>query len=115
MRLAHHLGEQAVCRLGQRGGVYVVVLWNDEHMNGRLRIDIPERQRPVAFQHPLSRQLTSGSLAKQAIGHPMIVAVVPAGGEPAPCAGVGICSEAATGGVSEPILSRPCWRSAQEA
>ncbi|HKB30008.1 MAG TPA: hypothetical protein VKD26_04155 [Streptosporangiaceae bacterium] len=73
-------------------------------MNGRLRIDITERQRPVAFQHPLSRQLTSGNLAKQAIGHPMIVAVVPAGGEPAPCAGVGICSEAATGGVSEPIL-----------
>src|SRR5260370_10206612 len=112
MRLAHHLGEQAVCRLGQRGGVYVVVLWNDEHMNGRLRIDITERQRPVAFQHPLSRQLTSANLAKHAIGHPMIVAVVPAGAEPAPCASVALWSEAATARVSDPVFFRPSWRTA---
>jgi len=82
MCLAHHLGEQPILILGQCCGIRIVFLRDNQHMDGRLRVDIAERHRPGALQNPLSRELPSGNLAKQAVRHVVIISVAPARREP---------------------------------
>lgn len=77
MRLAHYLGEQPILSPGQCGGIRVVFLGDDQHMDGRLRVDIAERHRAGALHKPLSWEFASGNLAKQAVRHLVIVSVAP--------------------------------------
>lgn len=82
MRLAHYLSEQPILSLGQCCDIRIVLLRDDQHMDGRLRVDIAERHRAGALQKPLSREFASGNLAKQAVRHLVIISVAPAHREP---------------------------------
>jgi hypothetical protein len=77
MCLVHHLGEQPVPGFSQRCRVLVVRFGNDQNMDGRLRVDIAERNRAITFTYTFRRQLTDGNLAEKAIMHALIVAVAP--------------------------------------
>ncbi|EGJ77467.1 putative Hit-family protein [Streptomyces sp. Tu6071] len=52
---------------GERGGVGVVRLGHDEHVRGRLRIDVPERDGVLVLPHDGRRHLPRHDLAEQTI------------------------------------------------
>jgi hypothetical protein len=73
MRLACYLLEKAATSFRDRREVGKMFFRYDQHMYGRLRIDIPEGDRPGTFPHALSRDVTGGDPAEQAISHPGII------------------------------------------
>jgi hypothetical protein len=46
-----------------------VLLGNNQHVRGRLWIDIPEGENMLVFEHLVTWYFTVSDLAKQAIGH----------------------------------------------
>ena len=77
MRLARHLLEEAAASFRDRREVGVMFFRYDQHMYGRLRIDIPEGDRPGTFPYAFSRDVTGGDPAEQAISHPGIISSRP--------------------------------------
>jgi len=69
MRLGGHLGQQPVAGCRKSRQIVIVGTRNDEHMNGSLRINVPERDGARTLQNAGCRDLTSGDTAEQAIGH----------------------------------------------
>src|SRR6266487_3802396 len=55
--------------LGERHRIRVMLLGDDQDMDGSLRIGVTERYRPAAFEHPLGRELGRHDLAKHAVRH----------------------------------------------
>lgn len=49
--LGNDLSEQAIIGTGQRGQVAVVVLRDDQHMRGRLRVDVAEGEGAGGLGH----------------------------------------------------------------
>jgi hypothetical protein len=60
------VGEPSVGRRHLRG-ITVMLLGNDEHMRGCLRLDVSEGQRPFVVTDNRRRNLTSDNAAEQAI------------------------------------------------
>jgi len=46
-----------------------MLAWHHEHVDGRLRVDIPERDRARSLGHDGCRDLPGDDGAKQAVGH----------------------------------------------
>lgn len=80
MRLGCHLGQHPVVGAGERRQVGVVVLRDDQHVSGRLRVDIPESNGPGGLSDTHSRNIARHDLAEKAIRHGAILACYPSGG-----------------------------------
>lgn len=77
VRLAHHLGEQAARCARERRRALVMVLGDNQDMNGRLRVDIAERDGALRLQDLVSREFPGCNLAEQAVWHALIVSAAP--------------------------------------
>src|SRR5579875_3552814 len=73
MRLGDDLGEQPGVRGGERRGVGIVPLGDDEDVHRRLRVDVAERQHPVGLQHLGRGDLLGDDRAEQAVSHTTIL------------------------------------------
>lgn len=64
MRLGQHLGQQPVSGGREACQVRIVRLGNYQHVNRRLRIDVTECKRVLAFEHTCRRDLASRDSAE---------------------------------------------------
>lgn len=71
--LVRHLVQQPGSGLRYCCDVGQVLTWYDQDMHGRLGIYVAERNGPLAFQHPVSRQIARNDLAKEAVWHGKIL------------------------------------------
>jgi hypothetical protein len=71
--LGRDLVQQAVAGLRHCCDVGQVLAWYYQHMHGRLRIYVAERDSSLALQHPVSRQIARNDLAKEAVWHGKIL------------------------------------------
>ena len=73
MRLGDELVEQAVTGDGQGGDVRVMVARDHQDVRGRLRVDVPESEDPLAVKHHRGRDLPARDTAEQALWHTTII------------------------------------------
>jgi len=77
VRLGRHLGEQPAAGRGERGQIGVVILRYDQHVRGRLGVDVTERESAGRLGHALGRDVARDNPAEKAIRHAAILACYP--------------------------------------
>src|SRR5262245_256130 len=77
VRQGRHLVQQAVVGSGERGQIGIMVLRYDQHVGGRLRVDVPEGEGAGRLGHTLGRDIPRHDRAEKAIRHGAILACNP--------------------------------------
>ena len=65
MKLADHVHRL----IGERRNSFYMLFWDDEDVNGSLRVDIPKRHHMLIFKHHVGLHLTGGDPTKNTIVH----------------------------------------------
>jgi len=63
------LADEPFIPFGQIGKADNMLAWNDQHVHGRLRIDVAERNHISILEHDIGLDFTLSDLAKEAVGH----------------------------------------------